>query len=56
YAISQFVGQLLSALGSLGVVVGALKNADFLMLAIANLFPVTIDILGLSGPICLLLT
>ncbi|KAH7715554.1 hypothetical protein AAVH_17039 [Aphelenchoides avenae] len=56
YAILQLAGQMLSAVCSLSVIIAIFENTGYLLSIIASVWAVTVDILGLSGPICLLMT
>ncbi|KAH7724156.1 hypothetical protein AAVH_08234, partial [Aphelenchoides avenae] len=56
YAASQFVGQLLAAFCSTSTVVRAFTDVSYFLAVVPHVFHITVDILGLSGPICLLLT
>lgn len=52
----QMVGQLLAAISLAQVVIKTIFGYRYLYLVTPTLFHITVDLLGLTGPICLLLT
>lgn len=56
YAASQFVGQFLAAFCTSSVIIRAFVDVPYFQAVIPYLYIVVVDLLGFSGPMCLLLT
>lgn len=54
--MTQMVGQLLAAICAAQVVIKIVFGYRYVYVVTPALFHITVDLLGLSGPVCLLLT
>ncbi|KAH7687918.1 hypothetical protein AAVH_40529, partial [Aphelenchoides avenae] len=54
--MTQMVGQLLAAICAAQAVIKTIFGYRYVYFVTPTLFHITVDLLGLSGPICLLLT